>query len=166
MAEGMIEIIEPRLPTISRGIMPDIIKSEYKWVKICDSREDACALPSQISNVTNELQIYGDKILPKDVKKYDRNFLEVQASSIINRNVRYFYQSYADRMWLAKLKIRYICKNRNAMKIQCLFRVYKSKKALKMLCRDNVIKLRVSAVVTIQKAFRDWQKRKKTSIKI
>ena len=88
MADGMIDIIEPRLPiNTSKSSSKE---RKYKWIKIYEREEDLCNI---MRGGFGEVEIVGRKIHYFHEKKHHREICGDYAAVIIQRNVR---------MWLFK----------------------------------------------------------------
>jgi len=123
MADGLIEILYPRLPSISnsnnkidknndRLIMSaslekhytesnsikntSEIQSKYKWIKIHDMRNELGMWNAPFWSNISDLEIEGRKYNIKQERKWMRKLYGNAAIKIIQRNVR---------KWLAKIHI-------------------------------------------------------------
>jgi len=83
MADGLLDIIGPRLPLYSECKRNE----EYKWIKIYDMRDEGnCYIPLRDMN-SNVIEVVGNK-LNKFNKKIDRRFCLLEAEEIIARNLK------------------------------------------------------------------------------
>lgn len=95
MANGLIDLITPRLPTLNeKATSKELSKSMdtnklYDWIKVCDMREEV-GTNVQHNNVGSgsDLQVNGESANIKFEKKIDRYFLIESAAACINRNIK------------------------------------------------------------------------------
>ena len=97
MADGLIEILIPRLPSIKITdliLVPGNIGNARvnKWVKIYDTKE----LYTEVME-KNCLELRGSKVNIVKEKEFDIYYSKKQATALINKNMK---------MWLAKLHTR------------------------------------------------------------
>ncbi len=92
MADGLIDIIRPRLLAVSdEHIKNDAC--EYKWVKVCDDKADAAngATTPRVA----ELEVLGSRLNLRRERKLTRRLCGEFAATIISKNVRYGRQKIA-----------------------------------------------------------------------
>lgn len=90
MADGLIDIIQPRLP-INTGAQVERSDS-YRWIKIYDMKDDVGGTWSTSSQNPNAkggtLEVTGSKLNLKADKKVDKEFAIVYATTVVSRTVR------------------------------------------------------------------------------
>jgi len=90
MADGLIDIIQPRLPKMKKINKKS---KEYQWMKIYDMREELKGhlnIESQCYNIKGNslLEVIGTKLNLKTDKRIDKEFGIIKASEVFNRNIR------------------------------------------------------------------------------
>jgi len=92
MANGLIDIIEPRLPVNTETKVKQ--DEKYKWIKIYDMRDDVGGnWYTPFQNLNNKsgtaLEIIGNKINLKTDRRIDKEFAILHANNVISRVIRY-----------------------------------------------------------------------------
>ena len=83
MADGLLDIIGPRLPLYCEYKRNE----EYKWIKVYDMRDEGnCNIPLRDMK-SNVIELFGYK-LNKFNKKIDKKFCLLEAEEIIARNLK------------------------------------------------------------------------------
>ena len=161
MADGLIDIIQPRLPIIHK--VEDKTRNNYRWIKVYDMRDDLNGywnIPFQNPNVkgVNLLEVIGNKVNLKAEKKIDKEFNFEHANKVIFRNIRYVALKFY-RIWISKIKLKQLRRENCAIKIQCMYRCYKSIKIAEKLVEKAKLEARESAANLIQAAYQTWKLR-------
>jgi len=89
MADGLIDILQPRLPLVSNIVRTN---DKYKWIKIYDMRDTVNSnwtSPTHNTNNNSVFEVKGNKANLKVEKLIEREYMMKTASIVLQRNVRY-----------------------------------------------------------------------------
>lgn len=92
MAEGLIDIIEPKLPKIPKSKEIEKNKNEeFTWKLIYDQRNDMnhiCSHKKKTQAMNDNIEVIGNQINIRSLKKVEKIFLIAQSARLINKFVR------------------------------------------------------------------------------
>ncbi len=93
MADGIIELVGPRLPpTQTAAQIQPLAHPTYRWIKVFDMREElrgCMAVAYQNSKGTPELELAGKKINVRTERRSERILAADWAALVIQKNARY-----------------------------------------------------------------------------
>ncbi len=92
MSDGIIELVEPRLPPVADPTIQTHLPSPYRWIKIYDMREELChslVVAYQNSKGNPEIEICGRKVNVKAERRVEKAISASWAIPIIQRNIRF-----------------------------------------------------------------------------
>lgn len=128
MANGLIEIVELRLPDLvlknshSVPVLDPTLKQQHRWVKIYDMREEPGSGAVGQQKVP-ELEVHGTKSNPRYERRLDLGFSKSNAAVMIQRDVRLGERcNHWGRMWIGKNRASERRRDRAARRIQAAFR--------------------------------------------